>query len=212
MELESNLVNGYKEAYRLACESLVKGNPEEIALNTGATFNSFNNNLILKHMNSEFAINCFTGEVTSLDSNKEVTSTVKVLILHYLINANKKNLAGKYISFKEIPGGGSIYYQTFQKRAITPLIKTFSKDCESLFNANEKLAGEKEKLGHGSVTLKVFPYVPITYVIWQGDEEVPDSGTILFDESITSYLPAEDIVLAASFGTYALMTQARGNG
>jgi hypothetical protein len=58
--------------------------------------------------------------------------------------------------------------------------------------------------------LKVFPFVPVTYVIWQGDEEVADSGTILFDESITSYLPAEDIVLAASFGTYALMEYSKG--
>jgi hypothetical protein len=205
MELESNLTNAYMEAYRIACECLKKKNPEEVAINTGAIFDRINYNLILKYFNSEYTISCSSGEVTCSDPNEQITSTVKVLVLHYLINADKKPLSGNFISFKEIPGGGSIYFQTFQKRAIIPLIKTFSKDYNRLYSANEKLDGAKEILGHASVTLRIFPYVPVTYVIWQGDEEVPDSGTILFDESITSYLPVEDIVLAASYGTYALM-------
>jgi hypothetical protein len=210
MELESNLTNGYMEAYRNACNHLKERNPEEIAGNCHAVFDRNSNTLRLKYFKFEYVINCYTGEINCLDSKEQVTSTVKVLILHYLINACKKPLSGKFISFKEIPGGGSIYYQTFQKRAIVPLIKTFSKDFLKFYGACEKLEGKKEKLGHASVTLKVFPLVPVTYVIWQGDEEVADSGTILFDESITSYLPAEDIVLAASFGTYALMEYSKG--
>jgi len=208
IELESNLINGYLEAYRIACESLKEADPKRVALNTGAIYDS-NNRLALKYLNSQYAINCTTGNVSSLDSDDLVTSTVKVLILHYLINANFKPLTGKFISFKEIPGGGSIYYETFQKRAIQPLIKTFCKDCSQIYIAASNLEGTKGSLGHGNVTLKIFPYVPVTYVIWQGDDEVEDSGTILVDESITSYLPTEDIVLAASFGTYSLMAQRR---
>jgi hypothetical protein len=207
MEFESNLMNGYKEAYRIACEGLKKKQPEEIAINTGATFDCKNYCLIIKYLNSEYSISCSTGEVTNLDSKEQVTVNVKVLILHYLINADGKPLSGNFISFKEISGGGSIYFQTFQKRAIIPLINTFSKDCTSLYYANKKLGGEKDKFGHASVTIKIFPKVPVTYVVWQGDEEVPDSGTILFDESISGYLPTEDIVLAASYGTYELMKQ-----
>jgi hypothetical protein len=209
MELESNLMNGYSEAYRIACEGFVKMNPEEIAVNTGAIFDRIKYCLSIKYLNSEYSINCSTGEVTGLDLTELVTSTVKVLILHYLIKGDGKPLSGKLISFKEIPGGGSIYYQIFQKRAIVPLVKTFSKNCDGLFTAGEKLAGEKEKFGHASVAIRVFPHVPVTYVIWLGDEEVPDSGTILFDQSVSDYLPTEDIVLAASYGAYELMKQSK---
>ena len=55
----------------------------------------------------------------------------------------------------------------------------------------------------------MLPLVPVTCVVWAGDEEIPPSATILFDDSITSYLPVEDIVLAASYGVYALMAHSR---
>ena len=73
----------------------------------------------------------------------------------------------------------------------------------------EKLGGRKEKYGHASVTLNVFELVPVTYIVWEGDDEIASSATILFDDSITSYLPGEDIVLAASYGVYELMALAR---
>jgi len=37
--------------------------------------------------------------------------------------------------------------------------------------------------------------VPITFVLWRGDEEIPPSGNVLFDASIPSYLPVEDIAV-----------------
>jgi len=74
-------------------------------------------------------------------------------------------------------------------------------------NAAEKLNGVKEDYGHLSYTINIFPLVPVTYVLWKGDEELPASGTILFDQAVTSFLPDEDIIMAASFGVYELMSQ-----
>jgi hypothetical protein len=33
--------------------------------------------------------------------------------------------------------------------------------------------------------------------LWKGDTEFPPDGNVLFDSSITGYLPAEDIVILA---------------
>jgi hypothetical protein len=126
-------------------------------------------------------------------------------MLHYLINAQPKPLSGKSISFKEVPNGGSIYYSTFKKRAIDPLVKTFSEDLQGFREAAALLEGSAESFGDASTTINAFPFVPVTYVLWQGDEEVSPSGTILFDASVSSFLPVEDIVLAASFGAYKLI-------
>ena len=209
MEFESNLKKAYLQAYKIACERLRQRDPEEIGLNSNAVYDKANNEIIIKYFNEDFAVSCSTGNVARKTPGDEVTTTVKVLILHYLINARAKPLSGNLISFKEIPGGGAIYYQTFYKRAVAPLIKTFEKDPEALWEAAEKLGGKREKFGHASATIKVFPLVPVTYVVWQGDEEVPSSGTILFDDTVTNFLPTEDIVLAASFGAYELMRLAR---
>lgn len=48
-----------------------------------------------------------------------------------------------------------------------------------------------KKLGQGDLAFQVWPLprVPVTLMLWQGDEEVPDGGTLLFDRSATHYLP-----------------------
>lgn len=209
MELESNLINAYLQSYTLACEALVRMDFAEVSQNSKAPFDKEANTLCVKYLNRNYLVNCTTGEVRFEKGKDDITTPVKVLILHYLINAKPQPLSGQLISFKEVPGGGAIYYSTFCKRAVEPLAKVFASNYAALYKACEKLGGRKEKYGHASVTLNVFELVPVTYIVWEGDDEIPSSATILFDDSITSYLPGEDIVLAASYGVYELMTLAR---
>ena len=77
--------------------------------------------------------------------------------------------------------------------------------ADKLITAGARLSGKSETYGDASVMLPIFPYLPVTYVIWQGDDEISSSASILFDANVNSYLPCEDIVLAASFGVYELM-------
>ncbi|KPU43808.1 hypothetical protein OXPF_26680 [Oxobacter pfennigii] len=207
--MESNLMNAYLTAYKIACHQFKERSYEEIALNSNSTYDANKNSIQLKYLNKEYIIDCSTGEIYMAEGNSEVPVTVKVLILHYLLHSKSALLKGKTISFKEVQGGGAIYYQAFSKRAVAPMIKTFANNPEGLYKASERLDGTIEKFGHGSVTLKIFPMVPVTYVIWQGDDEVPPSGTILFDESVENFLPVEDIVLAASYGVYEMIKLAK---
>jgi hypothetical protein len=207
--MESNLMNAYQDAYKIACESLKNCDFEEISLNTNAVYNKLDNYISLKYLNDIYIIDCVSGNVVMKNCDKEVSTTIKVLILHYLLKSKIKPLSGKFISFKEIPAGGAIYYQTFYKRAITPLIDAFANNLEGFYNAAFRLNGLRESYGHASVTINIFPLVPVTYIIWQGDEEVPASGTILFDNTVTDYLPVEDIVLAASYGVYELIKRVK---
>ena len=45
----------------------------------------------------------------------------------------------------------------------------------------------------------------MTIVIWGGDDELPPEGSILFDESIASYLPSEDIAVLSGMMVYRLI-------
>ena len=213
MELESNLMNAYSTAYRMACENLRDRHIDELSLNTNAIRISGSDCLLaVKYLGQEYIVDTGSGDVSLSGSEAPVTTTVKVLILHYLLHSKVVPLSGKMISFKEIPGGGAIYYQTFHKRAISPLVKVFSGNIEGFYRTAEQFAGIRERYGDASVTIHIFPLIPVTYVIWRGDEEFPASGTILFDETVTSFLPGEDIVLAASFGVYGLMEQLKKIG
>ena len=64
-------------------------------------------------------------------------------------------------------------------------------------------------MGDAAIVMDVFPRLPLTYVIWEGDEEMPANGTILFDQTAQYYLPTEDLVVVAAAGASILGKTAR---
>ncbi len=205
METESNIVKGYTDAYGKACKELALGRTDEICMNAAVTCNETENAYSVRYLNKNYSINAITGEVGLYGSEDEVPITVRVLLLHYLINSGNKPLTGNMISFRDLKNGASIYYPAFRKRAVTPLVKAFGSDIERLYECSAILNGEKEKYGSASATIRVLPMVPVTFVLWKGDEEFEASGNILFDSSVENFLSAEDIVYAGSFGVYELI-------
>lgn len=205
METQSNIVKGYADAYKKACEELAVRDAAEVCLNAAVTFDKNKGSFNIKYLNKNYTVDAKTGETALDGSTEEVPVTVGVLLLHYLINSGNKPLTGRVISFKDLKNGASIYYPAFYKRAVMPLVKTFGPDPEGLYECSGLLDGEKEKYGSASVTIRVLPMVPVTFVLWEGDDEVEASGNILFDSSVENFLPAEDIVCAGSFGVYELI-------
>ena len=116
------------------------------------------------------------------------------MIVHYLSQAKGTPLSNKAISYKELPEGAN-YFPTFSKRAIKPVVEHFSKEPEGLVDVATKLGGYKANYGDIAVTINAFPRVPITFILWQGDDELPPEGNILFDSNIPDYLPIEDIIV-----------------
>jgi hypothetical protein len=53
------------------------------------------------------------------------------------------------------------------------------------------------------------PRVPITFILWEGDDEFPPSIKILFDPSITGYLPLEDISVISKLASTRIVKEAR---
>ncbi|MGR3219703.1 MAG: DUF3786 domain-containing protein [Candidatus Anammoxibacter sp.] len=206
---EKNPEGAYHKAYHLACEQLAKIDPEDMASNTGSVLDKSSKLLKLQYMSGLYHIYYQDGKIVTPSGDILKDTVLMTLLLHYLTNENGRTITGKHISFREIPDGGSIYDSAYQKRVIKPLIKTFGNNSDLLLEAAKQFDGKKSSYGDISVTVNVFHAVPVTYVIWHGDEEFPPSATILFDESISSYLPVEDIVIMAGLATYALIKAAK---
>jgi len=128
----------------------------------------------------------------------------KLIILHYLITADGSPLTNKLITFKELPEG-AVYYPTYVKRTIKPLLDKFADRPESLIAAAESIGGVKAETGDFSFHLNTLPRVSLTMTLWLGDEELPSEGNILFDSSITDYLPTEDITVLCEILAWKLV-------
>jgi len=179
--------------------------PQNIARAAAVRYDAAAGEFVVPYLNQEHLVRYPSGEVY-LPQGEEAPIVNKILILHYLEQAEGVPLHHKWISFKEIPGG-QIYINPFYNRAIRPLIKLFGSDPQGLITAGSALGGKKESLGDASVVVPVFPMVPVAYVIWEGDEEFEPSGNILFDESAPHYLPLEDYAVIAGSAVFELRKQ-----
>ena len=87
---------------------------------------------------------------------------------------------------------------------------SFFGDKPDLFRASaEKLAGVPIAAGDAGMIFPVLPRVPVQLILWQGDEELPPESTILFDATISDYLPAEDIAVLSGMLVYRLISMAK---
>lgn len=137
-----------------------------------------------------------------------VNLITKIIILHYINYASGKTVGLGLLSYEDIPGLRH-YMPVFEKRVIKPLVTAFGLNRDAFLNAGESLSGIKESFGDASFTLYALPRVPITFILWEADEEFSPSVKVLFDETVHSYLPLEDITVISRLAAMRIIKAAR---
>jgi len=193
---QKNYEYGYRQAYKLAGEQLGKVDIEEQCRKSGARYAVIDSQklAIVEYLNQSYQVTFPDITVSLVNSEAQPPINDKILILHYLAQAKGTPIAHKFIAFKELPEGAN-YFPTFSKRSIEPLMKYFGGEPQRLIEAAEVLGGGKADYGDVAVTISAFSRVPITLVLWRGDEEFSPRSNILFDASISSYLSTYDITV-----------------
>jgi hypothetical protein len=207
-----NYEYAYELAFKLACEQLARlSDIEQQCLKSGAQYRRIDSRetVIIQYLNQSYIIALPGIEISLVGSAEEVPTRDKVLILHYFTSAKGTPLADRLITFRELPEG-SVYSPTFHKRTVPPLLDYFGKEPHLLVDAGEKLGGHKSDYGDTAVTINVFSRVPITIILWRGDEELTPQGSVTFDATIPDYLSTEDITILCETITWRLIKYLRG--
>ena len=198
---------GYELAYRLVCEQLAKiDDIEQQCIKSGATYEVTDSRktAVLEYLNRLYKISLPDIDVSLKDSEEVVPLRDKILILHYFTQAKGTPLSDKIMAYKELPGG-DCYLPTFFKRAINPIVNNFGDNPQRLLDVAETLGGHKADHGDVAVTINAFSKVPITFILWQGDDEFPPEANILFDKTIAKILSPEDVAWLAGMLVYRLI-------
>ena len=199
-------------AYKLACEQLAGiVDIEEQCHKSGARFSPADKTIVLEYLTKSYSITFPEGKVSLVGSGETVPIRDKILILHYFIRAKGTPLTNTLITFKELADGFN-YYPTFYKRAIQPIVNQFGKEPQRLLEVAEMLGGYKADYGDIAVTIGGFKHVPITPVLWRGDEELSPEGNIMFDSTIPDYLPTEDITVLSEVIAWKLVRLMKTGG
>jgi hypothetical protein len=172
----------YEAAISKAWEDILPCDFLEISRNSGVPFDIEDSKFNMAFLGEEYLISPLQKTVKTPEG-QDVYSFLSVLLLHYLANARDLELTEKLLSFRELEGG-DVYY---------------SSEPETLRLTGEKIGAKAGDHGDVSIVLDAFPRIPITVILWEGDEEVPPSSNMLFDSSIKELLPTEDVAVIGGF-------------
>ena len=101
-----------------------------------------------------------------------------------------------------------LYAGVFARRAVEPLIRVFGNAPEGLLDSASRLGGREADYGDVSFVVTALPRIPMTYIVWKGDEEFPATIQLLFDKSVEGYLSLEDVVVVGEMATNRLIALA----
>ena len=199
-------IDDYKAAIALAAAELQKLNPKRLAARSRSEYSFADGHeaVIVPYFGQGRRVGWPEITVMPVTGSGDIPLTEQILILHYLLKTTGELLTGQTIDFRQVPEG-SFYWSAFVSRAQKPLLETFGSDPDLYLQVAPALGGTVRTLGDASATFLAFPLVPVTHVLWGGDEEFPPEANILFDETIPHYLSTEDIAALAGASVYRLL-------
>jgi hypothetical protein len=203
-------IDDYKAARALAVEELTQRPPKGVASRSRSEyfFEEGKEGLLVPYFGQLRRVVWPEVTVAPVAGDGELPLTEQILILHYLQNTGGEEPEGVNIDFKQVPQG-SFYWSAFVSRAKKPLLMTFGTSLDFYLQVATAMGGTPQPLGDAAAQFLAFPLVPITHVLWQGDEEFDPEASILFDTTIPGHLPTEDIAALAGASVYRLMAAAR---
>ena len=211
-------IDDYKQALELSKKELSGRSPDLVASYSGALVDRDNlgdQSILLTFFNNETVISWpdFTFAYRRIDGGPPLQQ--QILLLHYLNgawNSGGPQITGEWVAFQDVPDG-KFYLGAFQKRARDPLVRTFSSNPELMVSTAVRAYGaHPSDFGDHSVVIKALPLVRVALVLWEGDDEFPPEGNILFDKNITKIFSAEDIAWLAGLAVYPLIGMAKRIG
>jgi len=185
----------YRIAYDKYWQDLKRKVPEEIATQLAVTYSSETCQFVVTFFNSEYILDWNNETVYRKTDGHVPEIMASIIILNYLAYARPpQETAKKWVSLKEIPNGGMLFYPAFHKNSIIGLIQAFGHQSQQLLTCAAAFGGKPAAFGDASAIFQAFPEIPLCVIIWEGDEDVRANATILFEPSVEHLLHIESVI------------------
>ena len=111
-------------------------------------------------------------------------------LLWYLASVRNITLSGKLVKPAEVKGG-QIFVTGTHVLPLDSIAEMYNSSPDRFLNRGHLLGGEVLEHGDASICVYPFPLLPVTIILWRGDEEFPPRVDLFFDESCDHYLPTD---------------------
>ncbi|MDR3239128.1 MAG: DUF3786 domain-containing protein [Clostridiales bacterium] len=183
---------GYDVALKMAAQELETMKPEAVCARCGALYRD-----------GEYFIPWF-GIPRALSAGND---SQRIIWMHYMLSEGAKKPSGgqsRLIAYRDMDE--AIFNETkHENLAVRPLLSYFGQQPEALLETGKLCGSRPAGLGDASITVDVLPYMPLTFVIWAGDDEFPAQASVLFDETVKGWLCSEDVVVLGKLAVSELI-------
>jgi len=150
------------------------------------------------------AKNSLTGSTQTSPEPIPAEFIEQLCILAYLINAQDLPPANKFVGPEQLPSG-QFFFRGQHSLPTRQLEETFGKSPEQLYEVSKQFDAKRCEFGDASIELYALPRIPLTIVIWRGDDEFEASASILVDQTAGTHLPLDALGALANLTVKALL-------
>ncbi len=118
----------------------------------------------------------------------------KILFLHYLLEGKKVSPSSTFSSYADLPWG-NVYDRNFRARCVNRLVGTFGTRIDAFKEAVQKIGGTIREGNGTTAEITFMENLIVRFIIWEGDDEFPASGQIIFSDNFPDAFAAEDRVV-----------------
>lgn len=186
------MIDNYKLALKHEWEVLKSRNLKEVAKRRGGYYNQEENQFEIEFLNNTYVLD-FEKETIKRKSDDYIhSSETNTIILNYLgYTEIDEKKSPQWITAKEIPNGGAMFFPAFYRNTILRLKSRFGYDLESFEKSCINLGAKPYNLGDKGFLFEVFPRVSICVGIWEGDDEIDPGVNMLFNRYIENFMHVE---------------------
>lgn len=208
----SDMNSNYRVAYDKGWQDLRQKDPLVVAQAMQVCYLPDKQQFIVPFLNENYIVDLAQQTLVRESDGAVPTIDAAILVLHYLsFFESQAEVAGKWVSLKEIPNGGMLFYPAFHKEVICGLINAYGQQTGAFPGCAALLGGQPAKFGDVAASFSVFPKIPLCVALWEGDEEIPANATVLYDPSIEHFLHIESVIGLGYYLAKQLIRLAPGN-
>jgi hypothetical protein len=167
--------------------------PAPLAARCGGSFAE--SQILLKYWGEQVQIAWPSLEAIYLPGGKPCPIFDVGVLLYYLHTADGSPLADRWISFRELPGGG-FYHLAFQGYSGDQMARAFNEHPAAFHNAARALDGwHLSGIAEYAYAFQPLPRIRLAAIFWPGDDEFPARGQVLFDAAAPHYMTTDGLAL-----------------
>lgn len=203
--MQENTIIGDQIAWSFIAEQ----DPGTVCSNAGVEYDPQAHRYTMQSFGQEILVDVGSYTILSYSpAGKRLLHGLKhffdLAVLWYLAKAKNIPTSGRMISPASL-SGGEIFQKGTHVLPLDKIAEKFGQDKEGFLASGLGLGGQELEHGDCAVLLHPFPRVPVTIILWIGDEEFPARADLLFDSTCEQHLPPDVIWSTAMTTVLALL-------